>query len=80
MDAALASLQQAVKYLVESSEKDAAYQKIMNYWASELVGDTSGTFQDEIYLEMSESRWKIPELLKYNERSALAEHAGIVDG
>ncbi|WP_302557800.1 polysaccharide lyase family 8 super-sandwich domain-containing protein [Holdemania filiformis] len=51
VDAALASLQQAVKYLVESSEKDAAYQKIMNYWASELVGDTSGTFQDEIYLE-----------------------------
>lgn len=51
VDAALASLQHAVKYLVESSEKDAAYQKIMNYWASELVGDTSGTFQDEIYLE-----------------------------
>ena len=51
VDAALASLQQAVKYLVESSEKDAAYQKIMNYWASELVGDTSGTLQDEIYLE-----------------------------
>ncbi|WP_173011396.1 polysaccharide lyase family 8 super-sandwich domain-containing protein [Holdemania massiliensis] len=55
VDAALESIKQAMKYLVETSEIDTAYEKIMNYWVNELVGDSSGTFQDPVYLENVQS-------------------------
>ena len=55
VDAALESLNQAMKYLVETSMIETAYEKIMNYWVNELVGDSSGTFQDPVYLENVQS-------------------------
>lgn len=55
VDAALESLNQAMKYLVETSVIETAYENIMNYWTHELVGDPSGTFQDPVYLENVES-------------------------